>query len=64
MDGWKEVTISDIAILKNGKKRPSVKGPIPVYGGNGIMDSVNDYNDENCIAIGRVGAYCGYGTVF
>ena len=59
MDGWKEVTISDIAILKNGKKRPSVKGPIPVYGGNGIMDSVNDYNDENCIAIGRVGAYCG-----
>lgn len=59
MDGWKEITISEIAIFKNGKKRPSVKGLIPVYGGNGIMDFVNTYNDENCIAIGRVGAYCG-----
>jgi type I restriction enzyme S subunit len=59
MSEWKEVTIGDIAILKNGKKRPSMKGPIPVYGGNGIMDTVNTYNDEDCIAIGRVGAYCG-----
>ena len=59
MGEWKEVTIGDIAILKNGKKRPSMKGSIPVYGGNGIMDTVNTYNDEDCIAIGRVGAYCG-----
>lgn len=59
MSEWKEVTIGDIAILKNGKKRPTVSGTIPVYGGNGIMDYVDSYNDENCIAIGRVGAYCG-----
>ena len=32
---------------------------VPVYGGNGIMDYVNTHNDEDCIAIGRVGAYCG-----
>ena len=59
MSEWKDVAISDIAILKNGKKRPSIKGPIPVYGGNGVMDTVDTYNDEDCIAIGRVGAYCG-----
>ncbi len=59
MSEWKEVTIGDITILKNGKKRPSVSGTIPVYGGNGIMDYVDSHNDENCIAIGRVGAYCG-----
>ena len=59
MSEWKEVAIGDIAILKNGKKRPNVSGSIPVYGGNGIMDYVDSYNDENCIAIGRVGAYCG-----
>ncbi|MDY4756753.1 MAG: restriction endonuclease subunit S [Parabacteroides sp.] len=59
MSEWKEVAIGDIAILKNGKKRPNVSGSIPVYGGNGIMDYVDSYNDDNCIAIGRVGAYCG-----
>lgn len=56
---WKEVTISDIANLKNGKKRPSETGPIPVFGGNGIMDYVNSFNGEDTIVIGRVGAYCG-----
>ena len=59
MSEWKEVTISEIAFLKNGKKRPDTSGLIPVYGGNGIMDYVNTHNDEDCIAIGRVGAYCG-----
>lgn len=56
---WKEVTISDIANLRNGKKRPSESGPIPVFGGNGIMDYVNSFNGEDTIVIGRVGAYCG-----
>ena len=56
---WKEVTISDIANLKNGKKRPFESGVIPVFGGNGIMDYVNSFNGEDTIVIGRVGAYCG-----
>lgn len=56
---WEEVTIADIAILKNGKKRPTSQGIIPVYGGNGIMDYVDVYNDEYNIVVGRVGAYCG-----
>ena len=59
MGEWKRFTIGDICILKNGKKKPNIKGSIPVYGGNGIMDYTNVHNDENCIAIGRVGAYCG-----
>ena len=56
---WEEVTIADIAILKNGKKRPTSQGTIPVYGGNGIMDYIDVYNDEYNIVVGRVGAYCG-----
>lgn len=56
---WEEVTIADIAILKNGKKRPTSQGTIPVYGGNGIMDYVDVYNDEYNLVVGRVGAYCG-----
>ena len=31
----------------------------PVYGGNGIVEYVDSYNDENTIIVGRVGAYCG-----
>ena len=45
--------------FSNGKSRPDEFGSIPVYGGNGIMSYTNKTNAENCIAIGRVGAYCG-----
>ena len=51
--------LSNIIQFKNGKKRPNGKGDIPVYGGNGILGYTNVSNHENCIAIGRVGAYCG-----
>ena len=59
MEEWEKYKISDLTIMKNGKKRPSCTGPIPVYGGNGIMDYTNVYNAENTIVVGRVGAYCG-----
>lgn len=59
MSEWKEYKLGDIAIMKNGKKRPNNKGIYPVYGGNGIMDYCNDYNSEATIIVGRVGAYCG-----
>ena len=46
--------------FKNGKKRSSEIGNIPVYGGNGILGYTNNYNAEkDNIIIGRVGAYCG-----
>ena len=59
MSEWKECTLGDIITFKNGKKRPEALGPYPVYGGNGILAHISEYNNENCIAIGRVGAYCG-----
>ena len=51
--------LSEIIQFRNGKKRPIETGMIPVYGGNGILDYANTANHENCIIIGRVGAYCG-----
>ena len=56
---WKTRLLSDIAQFKNGKKRPMSKGSIPVYGGNGILSFTDQSNFENCVVIGRVGAYCG-----
>lgn len=52
-------TFGDIIAFSNGKKRPIENGNIPVYGGNGILEYTNTSNAENCIVIGRVGAYCG-----
>lgn len=46
--------------FKNGKKKTSISGNIPVYGGNGILGYTDIYNAEkDNIIIGRVGAYCG-----
>ncbi len=59
MEEWKICKVKDLANMKNGKKRPNTVGYYPVYGGNGIMDYCNTYNNENTIIIGRVGAYCG-----
>ena len=59
MEQWKVYILKDLTILKNGKKRPNGNGKFPVYGGNGIMDYTNQYNAENNIIVGRVGAYCG-----
>ena len=55
----KQVFLSDILKFKNGKKRPKEGGTVPVYGGNGILGYSNSSNSEECIIIGRVGAYCG-----
>lgn len=30
-------TLKEVIQFKNGKKRPSIDGNIPVYGGNGIL---------------------------
>lgn len=57
---WKEYKLGDVIKFGNGKVRPTSVGPIPVYGGNGILDFCNEFNYENeTIVIGRVGAYCG-----
>ncbi|MGN0574607.1 MAG: restriction endonuclease subunit S [Ruminococcus sp.] len=56
---WKECTLKEIINFKNGKKKPVEEGIIPVYGGNGVLGYVNQFNLRKGIAIGRVGAYCG-----
>lgn len=57
--GWEVGDLQKIILFKNGKSKPTKKGANPVYGGNGIIEYVDNHNDENVIAIGRVGAYCG-----
>ena len=60
MSEWKEYKLGEIVTFGNGKERPKDKGPIPVYGGNGILDYTDKHNyDGETIIIGRVGAYCG-----
>ena len=60
MSEWKECKLENVLVFGNGKVRPTEKGYIPVYGGNGILDYGNNYNySEETIIIGRVGAYCG-----
>lgn len=51
--------LSDFICFKNGKKRPIEEGTVPVYGGNGVLGYTNLFNNQNCVIIGRVGAYCG-----
>ena len=59
VDGWKNAFLSDFIYFKNGKKRPLRTGEFPVYGGNGILDYADSFNNRNSVIIGRVGAYCG-----
>ena len=56
----KQITLlGELMSFSNGKTRPQNYGDIPVYGGNGILSYTNQYNAENVVLIGRVGAYCG-----
>jgi type I restriction enzyme S subunit len=59
MSKWIKAQLSDFIKFKNGKKRPTGTGSIPVYGGNGILDYTDTENQNNSVIIGRVGAYCG-----
>lgn len=51
--------LSELMTFSNGKSRPKTDGVIPVYGGNGVLSYTDQYNIENAVLIGRVGAYCG-----
>lgn len=58
-EGWSMGFLKELVEFKNGKSKPSGFGYFPVYGGNGIIEFVDEFNNENVIPIGRVGAYCG-----
>ena len=52
--------LKEVIEFKNGKKKPSTKGQIPIYGGNGVLDYTDQSNyDGQTLIVGRVGAYCG-----
>jgi type I restriction enzyme, S subunit len=62
--GWELRPISSFATIKGGKQLSKEKitghGPIPVFGGAGLMGYTGAYNaDGYVISVGRVGAYCG-----
>ena len=62
--GWGVRPVSEIAKIKGGKQLSRDKfvegGPIPVFGGAGLMGHTDKYNAEGfVISVGRVGAYCG-----
>lgn len=60
MNNWKKYKLGEVVSWGNGKERPKDKGPIPVYGGNGVLDYTNQNNYEGeTVIVGRVGAYCG-----
>ncbi|MBK6660061.1 MAG: restriction endonuclease subunit S [Proteobacteria bacterium] len=63
-EGWEVRSIGDFAELKGGKQlqkeRIAPAGPVPVFGGAGVMGYTDSHNaDGFVIAVGRVGAYCG-----
>jgi len=60
---WKQTKFRYEISIRNGdfiSDKLDENGLHPVIGGNGFMGMTNDFNvDEEVIAIGRVGAYCG-----
>jgi len=60
---WKPTKFRYEISIQNGdfvSDKLDENGLYPVVGGNGFMGMTNDFNvDEDVIAIGRVGAYCG-----
>ena len=55
----KKYKLGEILDFFNGKQRPKKLGKYPLYSGNEIVDYVGEYNYDDNIIIGRVGANCG-----
>lgn len=51
--------LDEYLIFGNGKKKTNSIGDVPIFGGNGVLGYSGDFNNSDCLAIGRVGAYCG-----
>ena len=62
--GWDVGTLDNLGVFKNGKgikqDLRNDNGKNLIYGSNGIIGKTDDVlQKDNCIIIGRVGAYCG-----
>jgi type I restriction enzyme, S subunit len=63
-EGWNHEPVSEFADLSGGKQLDKSEiadvGPVPVFGGAGIMGYTNRSNARGyVVTVGRVGAYCG-----
>ncbi|WP_282192951.1 restriction endonuclease subunit S [Romboutsia ilealis] len=62
--GWEVGTLDNLGVFKNGKginqDLRNDNGKNLIYGSNGIIGKTDEVlQKDNCIIIGRVGAYCG-----
>lgn len=56
----KQGVLEDIISFANGKSiKPGGEGIYPAFGANGIIGGSDEFNHEDAIILGRVGAYCG-----
>ncbi|MEA3444144.1 MAG: restriction endonuclease subunit S [Bacteroidota bacterium] len=59
---WEIRKLGEVFKLKSGDgltAKNMIEGQYPVFGGNGIAGYHNQFNSENEVIIGRVGALCG-----
>lgn len=58
--GWKNIRLGNIVKFYNGKAcKITQKGDYSIFGSNGKIGYIDEFNYEDVIIIGRVGAYCG-----
>ena len=61
-DAWEQRKLGDIYQFKYGQfnNNPDNGGEYPIYGANGVIGGYHEYNAENSIVIGHMGAYAGH----
>ncbi len=59
---WEQRKLGDIYNFQYGQfnKNPDNGGEYPVYGANGIIGGYHEYNAEDSVVIGHMGAYAGH----
>ncbi|QAT26609.1 restriction endonuclease subunit S [Weissella cibaria] len=61
-DDWELRKLGEVYNFQYGQfnNNPDNGGQYPIYGANGIIGGYDEYNSENAIVIGHMGAYAGH----
>ncbi|UNB89060.1 restriction endonuclease subunit S [Lactiplantibacillus plantarum] len=61
-DPWEQRKLGEVYNFQYGQfnNNPDNGGQYPIYGANGIIGGYDEYNSENAIVIGHMGAYAGH----
>ena len=61
-DDWGLRKLGEVYNFQYGQfnNNPDTGGQYPIYGANGIIGGYDEYNSENAIVIGHMGAYAGH----